>query len=176
MTPKTYFLMALCAASLTVVQDAFAVYKCSDGKGNTLYSDTPCASGSAQQNAYGTDGRIRSSLPERVDFGRSREARREKATAILESMRIDGRNCVKALKASEPNEQILEKCSRSVDRMGPGGEWTQVQEVVQSLLKDAVRQKESVADYANIRDLMEEIVAQIKFTGDWMTAAALKKR
>lgn len=173
MKPITYLLIALTALLLSFAEDAFAVYKCSDGKGNTLYSDTPCTGGSTQQNAYGTDGRIRSGLPERVDFGRSRESKREKATAVLESIRIDGKNCEQALKA---DVRIYEECSRFVDRMRPGAEWTQVHEVVLSLLNDAVIQRESAADYTNIRDLMAEITAASKFAEVSLTAAARRKR
>ncbi len=159
-SPKVWIvLIGLAITLLLSSPSVLAVYKCTDASGTILYSDVPCVSSQTQQDTYGSEGKIKSA-PIRIDFGKTRAAQRIKATAILDSIRIDGRDCEWALKV---DEKQIAKCLTFLQDMRPGGEFEQAGGVLSSLIKDATEQNESAQDYAKVTRLMQEIAEYSQF-------------
>ena len=151
--PKVWITLIVLAGALLNSQSALAVYKCADTSGKILYSDVPCASSQKQQDAYGSEGRVKSAT-DRIDFGTTRKAQLLKATSILESVRNDGRECESSLKVDDKN---LGACLTFLQDLLIGGAWHQAAEKVRSLFKESAAKNEPIQDYETAAKLAQQI-------------------
>jgi hypothetical protein len=95
---------------------------------SNLYSNTTSSSGSGKSSE---EALAESRKP--IDFGDNSYSILTKATAIIESIAVDGRDCEWALKV---DERQIHKCTKYLPRIVEGGEYTQAYNAVIGVLKN----------------------------------------
>lgn len=98
--------------------------------------------------------------PDKVSFSGSAQTDYIKASAIMDNIRIIGRDCEWALKVDNAK---IHKCVEFMGKLQPGGEFTQVSDYISELNKDRGIAEQSVGELRTITRHMQEIVRYKEF-------------
>lgn len=139
---KRFLLLAALAAWLP----AQAVNKCTLPDGAVVYSDAPCPAASKESKALverpvpaplraASAPRIEPpvSPPARVEFTGAPQMDLIRATALMDNIRLLGRDCEWALKVDESK---MGACRQFLGKLQPGGEFEQIGARVLGVLKE----------------------------------------
>ena len=154
-------LMLLFVPLLTQAQ----VQKCVQTDGRTVYSDSPCPNSSRESKtivkkptmAVASEPRRK---PAQVRFSGSPDVDYVKAGALMDNIRIMGRDCEWALKVER--RQIL-KCADFIQELGPDGQYQQVTQRLDELNRDRENAARNIDELRRITAYMKDIVRYKEF-------------
>ena len=146
------------------------VYRC-DVQGKTTYQDRPCHTGE-QRALDARQARARQRQQEMLDAARNLPAPEPivwngsfqmdilKVSALLDNIRVLGRDCEWELKVM-PEEN--KACQAFMRKLLPGGEYVQIGDKIQELLKDEIQARAHMAELATIKRHFEDITRYREF-------------
>ncbi|MER2511293.1 MAG: hypothetical protein ABTQ25_02535, partial [Nitrosomonas ureae] len=82
-----------------------------------------------------------------------------KASAILDNIRVIGRDCEWALKVT--NDKT--KCKPFLEKLGPGGEWSQTTQLISEITSDKSHADDYLPELRRIKSTMEDVVRYKEF-------------
>jgi len=100
------------------------------------------------------------SQPKQVQFSGNRRIELLKASAIIDNIRIIGRDCEWALKV---NDKKISSCTKFINKLAPGGENEHVSSKIQELISDEKFVADNSHELRTIVRHMEDIVRYKEF-------------
>lgn len=161
----------LCVAGFAVPALA-QVNRCKMPDGRVVYSDTECPSSSTDSKNLvkpapreWTGGGSQSSTAgiqpgKMVQFSGTPRTDYIKASALLDNIRVIGRDCEWALKVDKSQ---MQKCKNFLGRLSPNGEYSQIIDHVTMLNKDQSNMRENSGEIRSILRISEDIVRYKEF-------------
>jgi hypothetical protein len=162
--------------ALTAIGAQAQLYKCAGPDGKTTYQGTPC-NGVEKDKGKVTDFSKGEASPKpanaslnlakhqaKIDFGDNKYSRLTKAQAVLESVEIDGRNCDWALKVTQDQSAVADKClARFLSQMTEKAEFEQATQAITSLLTDQDFYKQNAVQFASLLETTKRIAGYSQF-------------
>jgi len=144
------------------------VHRCTTPDGRVVYSDTACPASATDaktlvkppESLSGPRGKRELSPPGRVEFSGNDELDYIKASAILDSIRVSGRDCEWALKV---DEKKINDCVVFMGKLQPGGEYEQTMARVSELSQGSNQASSATVELRRIVRSAQEIVRYKEF-------------
>ena len=152
------------AAIFQVTNSSAQVNRCTMPDGKIVYSDAACPAAAADSKTLikvtprstPTDN----SSAKKIEFTDTPRTDYIKAGAILDNIRMLGRDCEWAIKVDKKQTY---KCSEFLSRLGPKGELSQVTGHISKLNEDKKNAEQNSGELSRILRHMEEIVRYKEF-------------
>lgn len=133
--------------------------------GKVIYSDVACPEASQEtrtiiKKAPTPSSSIKLPPPEPIEFTGNPRTDYIKSTAIIDNIRIIGRDCEWALKVDKSK---IQKCFEFMGKLQPGGEFQQVTDHVSMLNRDRKSAEQSMSEIRTMTRYMEDIVRYKEF-------------
>ena len=140
------------------------VHRCTMPDGKVVYSDTACTTSAKDAKTLVKPPERSAPLAiastARIEFSGNPRTDYIKAGAILDSIRLLGRDCEWALKV---DKKQMPKCAEFMTRLGPNGEFVQVTAHVSQLNKEGANAEQNTSELRRILSHMEDIVRYKEF-------------
>lgn len=157
--------IALILAALTVTCSLVSaqVNRCVGADGKVVYSDTACPNSSREaRTVQGVKPGYTPPAPksERITFTGAHRTDYIKASALMDNIRILGRDCEWALKVDKSQVSI---CITFISKLGPGGQFSQITDHVSELNKDRAAAGQNIDELHALMRHMEAVVRYKEF-------------
>ncbi len=157
---------------LAIPTSAFSINKCTDAAGKITFTDTACPqsqnwenlsppskSDTATSNHSGTNAATLPS-PETVEFTGDGGIDILKASAIMENIRVLGRDCEWALKVDKTK---ISSCISFMGKLQPEGQYQQTTARVLEMIEDRTFTESNMPEINTIKNNMQAIVKHKEF-------------
>jgi len=158
-------ILVLSVACLWATGASAQVQKCTMPDGRIVYSDTACPTSSRDaavviKKPAATVPTDKLPPPVPVAFTGTPATDYIKASALMDNIRVIGRDCEWALKVDNTK---IQKCIEFMGKLQPGGEYEQVSQHVTELNKDPTVAQQSISELRTITRHMQDIVRYKEF-------------
>ena len=140
------------------------VNRCTTFEGKIVYSDIPCPSTSKDVKVIDKNRSASVELsmprPEKVIFSGVPQTDYIKASAMMDNIRVIGRDCEWSLKVDRSKRST---CLAFMSKLQPGGEYSQISDQVTFLNSDRATAEQNIEELRTLTSHMKEIVRYKEF-------------
>lgn len=156
MAAKLLFMIGL----LSIASVQAELYKCKDSAGDNVFTDKPCGEKTTIIKHYATRPAIAANPVSPMKAVAPIEATPQfanmpldKAVAVLESVRNDGRLCEEAIRGGKKRATV---CGKFIGRMAEGGDWLPARGVVDNANKNKDFVQQNAEKMLRVQRLMDD--------------------
>ena len=158
---KTLVILSLLFAIPSVMAQ---VKKCTMPDGRVVYSDTPCPNTVTESKTVIKGPTATTVAPppptRRIKFTGSPQTDLIKATALMDNIRLTGRDCEWALKVDKSK---MSTCVTFMGKLQPSGEYQQISEHVSELIMDRAVAQQNIGELRTLTRYMQDVVRYKEF-------------